>query len=73
MNENNLIKTFKQELIEQIKKETEREIQVKVKEFEQHLRETTSAKIVSFVDNLKVIARQDLESIEPKVIIEVHL
>ena len=70
---NGLVETFKRDLIEQIKQETEKEIQERVKEFEQHLREITSAKIVSLVDNLKIIAKQDFGSLEPKVIIEVHL
>ena len=68
-----LINSFKEELISQIKEETEQEIQTRVKEFEQHLREKASKKIVSFVDELKIVVRQDFESIEPKVIIEVHL
>ena len=68
-----LLNEFKTKLIEQIKQETEQEIQKRVAEFENHLREMASAKIVSFVDELKIIIKRDLDSIEPKMIIEVHL
>lgn len=68
-----LLKEFKTKLIEQIKQETEQEIQMRVAEFEKHLREMASAKIVSFVDELKIIIKREFDSIEPKMIIEVHL
>jgi len=70
----NIVQVFKKKLIEQIKQETEHEIQVRVKEFEDHLREMTSAKIVSFVDELKVLVKEDMCALQdPKIIIEVHL
>ena len=64
---------FKNQLIEELKKETEYEIKARTREFEEHLREMTSAKIVSFVDSLKIYAKQDFNLIEPKITIEVHL
>lgn len=68
-----LVETFKNELIKNLKEETEQEIIARVNEFEQHLREMTSAKIVSFVDKLKVVVSKDSNSCDPKIIIEVHL
>lgn len=67
-----LIKAFKEDLIKQISNEAEREIQLRVKDFEQKLREMTSVKIVSFVDSLKLVVKEELNSYEPKIIIEVH-
>ena len=69
----NLINTFKEQLVAKLKEETEQEIEVRVRKFENHLREMASSKIVSFVDSLKIIARTDFDSPIPKVIIEVHL
>lgn len=69
----NLIKAFEERLIEKLEEETKQEIEVRVREFEGHLREVASSKIVSFVDSLKIIARTDFDDPTPKVIIEVHL
>lgn len=73
MNDTNIIREFKNELIKHIEKEFEQEIQVRVKKFEEQLRETASAKIVSFVDNLKITAKREFDGVTPKMIIEVHL
>lgn len=72
-NTENLIKTFKEQLIANLEEEAKQEIEVRVREFENHLREMASSKIVSFVDSLKIIAKTDFDAPTPKVIIEVHL
>jgi F0F1-type ATP synthase membrane subunit b/b' len=69
----NLINTSKEQLIAKLKEETKQEIEVRVREFENHLREMANSKIVSFVDSLKIIAKTDFDCPTPKVIIEVHL
>ena len=71
--EQTIIEQFKANLISQLKEETEQEIKTRVNEFENHLREMASAKIVSFVDKLKIIVKQETNTYEPKMIIEVHL
>lgn len=70
----NIVQVFRKKLINEIQQKTENEIQLRVKEFEKHLREMVSAKIVSFVDDLKIFVKQDMCSLQdPKIVIEVHL
>ena len=73
MKTENIIESFKMSLIDKIKKESEEEIGKQVREFENQLRQKVSAKIVSFVDELKIKVSTDFDSPAPKVVIEVNL
>lgn len=73
MKTENIIESFKASLIDEFKKGSEKEIERQVKEFESQLRQKTSAKIVSFVDELKIKVKTDFNCPSPTVVIEVHL
>lgn len=69
----NLIESFKTSLINELKEASENDIRKQVEVFESRLREKASAKIVSFVDELKIKVSTDFSCPAPKVVIEVNL